>query len=137
MLMQYGESITDIAVMPTLANPLKWTCVVETENAAYRFDLSLLGNLEPSSQLIRHERADTAESPYVEQALQDERAKIFLDFARFPVASVAGADCATQTLVQLADLRYTQPGSGRGTFSLDVPVDCPDQHTAQDGPSPH
>lgn len=128
---QYGESITDIAAMATLANPFQWSCVVETESAAYRFELSLAGNHSALSELVRHERADTADSPSVDQALQDERARIFLDFARFPVARVVGADCMTQTLVQLADLRYTQPGSGRGTFSLDVPVDCPTQDTAQ------
>lgn len=127
---QNGESITDIATMPTLANPFQWSCVVETENAAYRFELSLTGDQSGLSQLIRHERADTADSPAVEQALLDERARIFLDFARFPVARVVGADCMTQTLVQLADLRYTQPGSARGTFSLDVPVNCPTQETA-------
>jgi inner membrane protein len=135
MVRQYGESITDIAVMPTLANPLQWSCVVETESAAYRFELSLAGNPSAHSQLFRHERADTADSPAVEQALQDQRARIFLAFARFPVVRVIGADCVTQTLVQLADLRYTQPGSGRGTFSLDVPVDCPTQNTAADGRS--
>jgi inner membrane protein len=128
---QYEESITDIAAMPTVANPFQWSCVVETENAAYRFELSLVGTQNAVSQLVRHDRADTAESPAVEQALQDERARIFLDFARFPVARVVGADCMTKTLVQLADLRYTQPGGGRGTFSLDVPVDCPIQDTAQ------
>ncbi len=106
--------------------------MVETESAAYRFELSLAGNHSALSELVRHERADTTDFPAVEQALQDERARIFLDFARFPVARVVGADCMTQTLVQLADLRYTQPGSGRGTFSLDVPVDCPTQDTAQD-----
>ncbi len=130
---QYGESITDIAAMPTLANPFQWSCVVETEHAAYRFELSLSTSPSALSQLIRNDRADTAESPAVEQALQDERARIFMDFARFPVTRVLGADCMTQTLVQLADLRYTQPGSGRGTFSLDVPVDCPTQDTAHSG----
>lgn len=124
---QYGESITDIAAMPTLANPLQWSCVVETEHAAYRFELSLASNDGAVSQVVRHDRADTADIPALEQALQDERAKIFLDFARFPVARVVGMDCTTQTLVQLADLRYTEPGTGRGTFSLDVPVDCPAQ----------
>ncbi len=129
---QYGESITDIAAMATLANPFRWSCVLETESAAYRFELSLAGSQSALSRLVRHERADNTDSPAVEQALQDERARIFLDFARFPVAKVVGADCMTQTLVQLADLRYTQPGSGRGTFSLDVPVDCPTHDTAQD-----
>lgn len=126
---QYGESITDMAAMPTLANPFQWSCVVETEHAAYRFELSIAGTQSAVSELVRHDRADTADSTAVEQALEDERARIFLDFARFPVARVVGQDCVTQTLVQLADLRYTQPGGGRGTFSLDVPVDCPPQDT--------
>lgn len=127
----YGESITDIAAMPTLANPFQWSCVVETESAAYRFELSLAGGHRPLSQLVRHERAETSDSPIVERASQDRRAQIFLDFARFPVARVVGADCMTQTLVQFADLRYTQPGAARGTFSLEVPVDCPSQGAAQ------
>lgn len=132
---QHAESITDIAAMPTLANPFQWSCVVETEHAAYRFELSIARIDSAVSQLVRHDRADTDDSPVVEEALQDERARIFLGFARFPVARVVGADCLTQTLVQLADLRYTQPGSGRGTFSLDVPVNCPPQDTAQSGES--
>ena len=126
---QHGESVTDIAAMATLANPFKWSCVVETESAAYRFELSLAGEHRTLSQLVRHERADTADSPAVDQALRDERSRILLDFARFPVVRVVGTDCMTETLVQLADLRYTQPGSGRGTFSLDVPVDCPTKDT--------
>jgi len=130
---QHAESITDIAAMPTLANPFQWSCVVETEQSAYRFELSIAGTQSGVSQLVRHDRADTADSPAVEQALQDERARIFLGFARFPVSRVMGADCMTQTLVQLADLRYTQPGVGRGTFSLDVPVNCPTQDSAQSG----
>ncbi len=48
-----------------------------------------------------------------------------MGFARFPVVEVVGEDCVTQTLVQFADLRYTEPGRDRGTFSLEVPVDCP------------
>ncbi|CAN5799836.1 hypothetical protein BH20ACI3_BH20ACI3_06820 [soil metagenome] len=133
---RYGERISDLAVMATLANPFQWSCVVETESAAYRFELPITGNHKALSQLVRHDRADTADSPAIEQALQDERARIFLDFARFPVARVVGADCLTQTLVQLADLRYTQPGGGRGAFSLDVPVDCPTQDTGQAGRPP-
>ena len=59
---QYGESITDIAAMPTLANPFQWSCVVETEQAAYRFLLSLTSNDAAVSQLVRHDRADTSDS---------------------------------------------------------------------------
>ena len=128
---QNGENITDVAAMPTLANPFQWQCVVETEHAAYRFDLSLAGKRGPVSSLVRYQRADTSDSPAVARAMQDTRARIFMGFARFPVTSVIGADCITETLVQFADLRYTQPGNARGTFSLELPVDCPSQD-AQD-----
>lgn len=121
---QSGETITDVAAMPTLANPFVWMCVAETERAAYRFEVSLIGrqNAQPP---LRQERADTSAQPAVARALEDSRAKIFLGFARFPVVRVEGdVNCVTEALVQLADLRYTQPGTQRGTFSLEVPVDC-------------
>ncbi len=122
---QNGESVTDMAAMPTLANPFQWLCVVETELASYRFELSLVDGHNASVNLIRHERADNSPSPAVEKASQDRRAEIFLGFARFPVARVLGADCLSETLVQFADLRYTQPGNARGSFALELPVECP------------
>ncbi|HKY29958.1 MAG TPA: hypothetical protein VJM12_18595, partial [Pyrinomonadaceae bacterium] len=128
---QNGESVTDIAAMPTLANPFNWLCVVETEYAAYRFELSLLGRPRNTFEtFVRHERGDVSNSPAVENALHDRRVQIFLSFARFPVVRAVGADCLTETLVQFADLRYTQPGSTRGTFALELPVECPTQSTA-------
>ena len=62
-------------------------------------------------------------SAAVAQAEADYRAQVFLGFARFPVLQVADPNCTTQTLVQFADLRYTEPGRN-GTFSLEVPVEC-------------
>jgi len=119
----YGETVVDIAAMPTLANPLRWQSVVATERAAYRFDVHLLGESNPAD-FSRHERADAASSPLVGRVLGLRSARIFLEFARFPVARVADPDCTTQTIVQLADLRYTEPGSQRGTFALQLPVEC-------------
>lgn len=128
---QNGESVTDLAAMPTLANPFEWLCVVETERAAYRFDLSLLKSTRDYSSLVRHERADIVSSGIVTRAEHDWRAQVFLGFARFPVVRVADPDCVTQTLVQFADLRYTEPGKARGTFTLDLPVDCPTDKSQQ------
>ena len=122
---QHGESVTDIAAMPTLANPLHWQSVVETDRAAYRFEVFLPSAAPDLSGVTRYERADTFESPLVVKAAQDRRAQIFLGFARFPVFQVKGADCLTETIVQLADLRYTQPGSARGSFALELPIECP------------
>jgi inner membrane protein len=124
---QNGESVLELAAMPTLANPFFWQTVFETDRATYRFNLSL--NAEPDlSQLIRYEKPSPDVQPTLQRALEDRRSKIFLDFARFPVVRI-DPNCINQTLVQFADLRYTEPGSGRGTFSLDLPVECPPRTT--------
>lgn len=130
---QNGEAVTDVAAMPTLANPFQWQCVVETENAAYRFELSLLNRQAALGNPDREDRAEPPGSQVVERAAQDRRAQILLEFARFPVVRVVDADCLTQTLVQFADLRYTKPGSQRGTFALEIPIECSnwDQEKAQ------
>lgn len=120
-----SERIINLAAMATAANPTGWVCVMKTDRATYRFELSLLRDLPASSTFVRYENLKGAEAKTVEEAERDHRAQVFLGFARFPVMRVVGEDCVTQTLVQFADLRYTEPGNGRGTFSLDVPVDCP------------
>jgi len=118
-----NEHPVALAAMPTLANPLRWLCIVETESSAYRFELALgAGDAKPAN-VVRYQKPDAFSSPAVAQASGDYRAQVFLGFARFPVAQLADPNCTTQTLVQFADLRYTEPGS-RGTFSLEVPVDC-------------
>jgi inner membrane protein len=122
---EHGETVTRVAAMPVLADPLRWLCVADTERATYRFLLSLT---EPGDKLTgevaRFEKPQGAEALAVARASRDERARVFLDFARFPASSVQG-DCLSELLVQFADLRYTEPGAlRRGTFSLEVPVDC-------------
>lgn len=120
-----AEQLVKVAAMPTPANPVEWVCVMETDRATYKFNVSLLNRAAAPSNLTRYEKpvGETAET--VAQATRNRPAEVFLGFARFPVVRVVGEDCATQTLVQFADLRYTEPGKARGTFSLDVPVECP------------
>lgn len=119
------EQLLEVAAMPTVANPTEWDCVMETDRAAYKFNLSLLRSRPANTPLIRYEKPWEANSTAITQALDDSRSQIFMGFARFPVVRVVGEDCVTQTLVQFADLRYTEPGRNRGTFSLEMPVDCP------------
>lgn len=120
-----AEQVLRVAAMPTVANPTEWVCVMETDRATYKFKLSLLQRSVGGSNVIRYEKPSGATAQAMSEAERDGRSEIFLDFARFPVVHLVGEDCATQTLVQFADLRYTEPGRGNGTFSLDVPVDCP------------
>ena len=118
-----NEHPITIVAMPTLANPLRWLCMVETESSAYRFELALGAGESKPANVVRYQKPEAFSSPAVAQASADYRAQVFLGFARFPVLQVADPNCTTQTLVQFADLRYTEPGKN-GTFSLEVPVDC-------------
>jgi len=116
-----GETVARLAAMPQLANPFRWDCVFETDAATYRFEVGLLNNVV-SGKAVRYAR----ETPALKATVSQQRpARIFLGFARFPVMQLEDPDCTTRTLVQLADLRYTEPGHSRGTFSLEVPIDCP------------
>jgi inner membrane protein len=119
------EQVVKVAAMPTVANPAEWVCVMETDRATYRFHTSLLHATSEESDVLRYEKPQGLTAEAMAEAAQDGRTQVFLGFARFPVVRVIGEDCATQTLVQFADLRYTEPGKDRGTFSLAVPVDCP------------
>jgi inner membrane protein len=118
-----GETVVKLAAMPTLANPFGWDCVFETDKASYRFNLKLL-NETAVTQSVRYEKPSGKLAQALNSVSGDRRTQIFLGFARFPVARLSDPDCATLTLVQLADLRYTEPGTTRGTFSLELPIDC-------------
>lgn len=120
-----GEPIYRLAAMPTLASPLHWDSVFETDRATYRFTLRLMSDNFPTTKVIRYEKPSGPLAEVLEKVSQERPARIFLGFARFPVAQLADPHCTTQTLVQLADLRYTEPGRRRGTFALELPVDCP------------
>jgi inner membrane protein len=120
---QNGETVIELATMPTLANPINWQSVFETDRATYRFDLSLTSPPD-LSRLIRYEKPPPEAESIINEAMKDKRAQILTGFMRFPVVKV-DPNCASQTLVQFADLRYTEPGGNRGSFSLELPVDCP------------
>jgi inner membrane protein len=122
---QRGESPARVAAMPVLADPFRWLCVMDTDRATYRFMLSLSENNDRlADEAVRFEKPQGSDALMAARASQDERAQIFLAFARFPASRVAG-DCLSELLVQFADIRYTEPGpSRRGTFSLEVPVTC-------------
>jgi len=127
------ESIIRLAAMPTLANPAHWRCVVETDKAVYRFEVYLTFTHDEANGFLRYAKPNGTDAAVVALAMKDRRTQAFLEFARFPVESVIGGDCATQTLVQFADLRYTEPGRSRGNFSLELAVECTGTSVAGDG----
>ena len=134
-----GEHFVRAATMPTLANPFRWVCVAETDRAMYRFFVGLgPGRFRPDATDVvdgkrtnvlttieRYEKPSGRGEQLEALASRDRRAQILLGFSRFPIARVENDNCIGQTLVQFADLRYTEPGVSRGNFSLEVPIDCP------------
>jgi len=115
-----GETVARLAAMPRLANPFRWDCVFETDRATYRFELGLVG--DTAGAPVRYPKP----APELVNTVSQQRpARVFLNFARFPVMQLADPGCTTRTLVQLADLRYTEPGQSRGSFSFELPIDCP------------
>jgi inner membrane protein len=126
MVSANGETVARLAAMPTLANPFRWDCVFETDQATYRFNIDLLGEELPETA-VRYAKPTGVLKETVATVSQQRPVRIFLGFARFPVMQLSEPGCATRTLVQLADLRYTEPGKSRGSFSLEIPVDCPSE----------
>ena len=125
VVLRPDEPIRRLAVMPTLASPLHWDCVFETDRATYRFGLRLMSDNFPDTRVVRYEKPSGTIGEVMDKVSNERPVRIFLGFARFPVAQLADPNCTTKTLVQLADLRYTEPGRSRGTFTLELPVDCP------------
>jgi inner membrane protein len=121
-----GERLIRVAAMPTTANPFVWQSVAETDRAMYRFRS---GPIDDSTSVTtafnRYEKPTGPTADLVSSAERDRRAREFLLFARFPIAEPLATACVGQTLVQFADIRYTEPGATRGTFSVNIPVDCP------------
>ena len=133
-----NERFDRVAAMPMLGTPFRWSCVAETDKAVYRFvvntaplsfapDPTIVDGYQTHapSGIERYEKPSQREADLVALASKDRRAQILLGFARFPIARVDDESCISRTLVQFADLRYTEPGTARGTFSVNVPVECP------------
>jgi len=107
--------------MPRPANAFRWDFVFETERATYRFELGLLDD-NPAGPPVRYAKPAPE---LLNTVLQQRPGRVFLGFARFPVMQLTDPGCTTRTLVQLADLRYTEPGGSRGNFAFELPIDCP------------
>jgi inner membrane protein len=122
-----AERVIRTATMPSEASPFRWESVAETNFAFYRFSVVIEGerSARTGGDIARFQKPDGQEAQLISVAEQDRRAQALLGFARFPLAKISPENCISHALVQFADLRYTEPGRGRGNFSVNIPVDCP------------
>jgi inner membrane protein len=105
-----GQTPLVVAAFPRPSSPLLWSGVVETDNATINLDVPLA----PGS-LFDPELADVhfkpAPSLVLNNAVNNTTAREFLNFARFPLASVEPLEDGFQ--VRLRDMRFAGEFAGR------------------------
>ena len=119
-----GARVLKVAAMPMPADPLTWRCAAETERATYRFDVSLLeGDAGARRNERRYDKPQGATAEVVRRASADPRARVFLGFSRFPVAT-ARRGAGGETIIQFVDIRFTEPSdrARSDSFTVEIPV---------------
>ena len=111
-----GENPSRLGAFPTVLSPFAWNGVVETHASYFLLPVDALG---AGAQLEDAEIFPKAQaSPALAAARATQTAQIFLNFARFPWATVD--ETAEGATVRIRDLRFISPGSGRGAFVVRV-----------------
>jgi inner membrane protein len=105
----HAQTPLRVAAFPESTTPLAWSGVIETDNAISTIDVSLFpGAPFDADQARVHFKPE--DSAVLSSAAQSRSAKLFLNFARFPLASIGSQEGVTQ--VSLRDLRFA-PGAAR------------------------
>ncbi len=106
----HGATPLAAGAFPRGASPLTWSGVVETDNTLEQIEVSLAPGSSFDPDLARTHFKPEA-SPALDAARKSELAQDFLNFARFPMASVQKTDDGYR--VELRDLRFSSPLPGR------------------------
>jgi inner membrane protein len=105
-----GQTPLQVAALPRPSNPLLWSGVVETDNAIFNLEVPL-----GPSRAFDPDLADTHFKPQpsvtLKNAVASSTAIEFLNFARFPLASVQPDGDGFQ--VRLHDMRFESELPGR------------------------
>jgi hypothetical protein len=105
-----GQTPLEVAAFPSPSNPLLWSGVVETDNAIFNLEVPLVPGREFDPEL-----ADVHFKPQpsltLKNAVNSSSAIEFLNFARFPLASVQPEGDGFQ--VRLRDMRFASELAGR------------------------
>lgn len=105
-----GQTPLVVAAFPKPSNPLLWSGVVETDNAVFNLDVPLGPGREFDPELADvHFKPES--SVTLKNAVASSTATAFLNFARFPRASVQPEGDGFQ--VRLRDMRFESELAGR------------------------
>ena len=105
--MYNGETPRRVAALPSVANPMQWDGIVETDSAFFVHAVNLAGDFDPAEGRVFYKTGDTAaaQAARATGAFQDLTA-----FAPFLVGQVTPSpDTENAVQVQAADLRFGTP----------------------------
>jgi len=116
----YGQEVPlRLGAFPAPLNPFAWTGVVETDSAFHVLPANALeSDVDPEHTRVFHKLAP---SPVLDAAVKGRTATSFLDFARFPWATVLDTEDGFR--VTLRDLRFTSLASERPRFAVEIELD--------------
>jgi inner membrane protein len=98
-----GQTPLVVAAFPRPSNPLLWSGVVETDNAVFNSQVPIgLGSPFDPETAVVHFKPDPSDA--LRNATQSAAAIEFLNFARFPLASVEPKEDGFQ--VRIRDMRF-------------------------------
>lgn len=122
----HGEPPQRAGAFPSPSNPLEWRGVVATPSTLEEIDISMLAGapFDPDQAVAHYKPED---SPAISVAQNTDDAKLFLRYARFPLASVAPRDDGFE--VELRDLRFPAGDHSADNVIVSVRVDGRSQVT--------
>jgi inner membrane protein len=116
----YGnEPPLRIGAFPML-NPADWTGVVETDSAFHVLPVAFAANIDSdSAEVFRKPDA----SPALDAAAHSDVGRVFMDFARFPLARVEPQENGGYE-VTIRDLRFGRATGTAGSFEATIDLDA-------------
>jgi membrane-bound metal-dependent hydrolase YbcI (DUF457 family) len=116
----HGEPPQRAGAFASASNPFEWRGVVATASTVEELQLSMLpGPAFDPDQAVAHYKPEDSAAISVAQNTDD--AKLFLSYARFPMASVEPRDDGFE--VELRDLRFPADDHSAENVIVDVRVD--------------
>jgi inner membrane protein len=123
-----GEAPQNVGAFAASSNPFAWRGLVSTSAAIYELNISLLpGAAFDPEQAVPHYKPE--ESAAIAAAQNTADGKLFLNYARFPLAAIEPQDTGPE--VTIRDLRFPAGDKSIENTVLDTRVDSDSRIAAQ------
>lgn len=105
--MYNGETPRRVAALPSVANPMQWDGIVETDSAFFVHSVNLAGDFDPAAGRVFYKTEDTAATQAARATGAFEDLTAFAPFLFWQVTPSPDMENAVQ--VKAADLRFGTP----------------------------